>query len=69
MPPFGSDLHCHAKFPRDDVAGEVVEDGGEVIPALPNDLETGKVCLSQLIGYGGVDNIRLWLVEKATGNP
>ena len=42
-------LHCRTKFPADDVAGEVIQDGRQIHPAPANDLEVSKVGLPQLI--------------------
>jgi hypothetical protein len=45
--------HCRTQFPTDDVAGVIVEDGGQVIPAPAYDLEIGKVGLPQLVDRCG----------------
>ncbi len=37
--------HGRAQLPRDDVAGEIVEDGGEIIPAPADDLQVRKISL------------------------
>jgi hypothetical protein len=40
--------HVGAQLPGDDVAREVVEHGGEIHPAPPDDLEVGKIGLPHL---------------------
>src|SRR3954454_4234305 len=46
--------HGRTEFPGDDETGEVVEHGGEIIPAPADDLEAGEVGLPQLVGRRGL---------------
>ena len=46
--------HGRAQLPRNDIAGEVVEDGGEIIPTPTDDFEIGKVGLPQLVRCSGL---------------
>jgi hypothetical protein len=46
--------HGRPEFSGDDEAGEVVEHGGEIIPAPADDLEVGEVGLPELIGRRGL---------------
>lgn len=42
------------KLLGDDVAGEVVEHGGQINPTPANDVEVGEVCLPDLVGVGSL---------------
>jgi hypothetical protein len=46
--------HRGAELPGDDVAGEVVEHGREIIPAPAGDLQVGEVGLPELVGRRGL---------------
>ena len=56
-----------AQFPSDDVAGEVVEHGGEIVPAPARDLEIGEVSLSELVGRRGLVLERLGRFDNDVG--
>ena len=43
-------LHSRAELPGDNEAREVVEHGGEIVPAPARDLEIGEVSLPEQIG-------------------
>lgn len=45
--------HRGAELPGDDVAREVVKDGGEIEPAPAGDLDIGEVGLPELVRRGG----------------
>ena len=42
--------HARAELPGDDVAGEVIEHGGEIEPAPADHLQIGEVGLPELVG-------------------
>ncbi len=46
--------HRRTQLPGDNISREVVQNGGEVIPAPANDLDVGKVCLPHLVDGGGL---------------
>ena len=46
--------HGRAQLPGDDVAREVIEDGGEIEPSPADDLEVGEVGLPELVGGRGL---------------
>src|SRR5215211_5839231 len=47
--------HGGSQFPSQDVAREVIQYGGEIIPAPTLDLEVGEVCLPQFVYlFGGM---------------
>lgn len=47
-------FHCRAELPGDNEAREVVQHGGEIVPAPARNLEVGKVGLPELVGRGGL---------------
>ena len=51
--------HVGAQLPGDDIAREVVEHGGEIHPAPPDDLEVGKIGLPHLVWPGGLGMERI----------
>ena len=59
--------HGRTELPGDDEAGEVVEHGGEIIPAPADDLEVGEVGLPQLVGRRGLVLDRLGRLADDVG--
>ena len=47
-------FHRRAELPGDDEAREVVEHGGEIVPAPARDLEIGEVGLPELVRHRGL---------------
>ena len=47
-------LHSRAELPGDNEAREVVQHGGEIVPAPPRDLEVGEVGLPELVDGSGL---------------
>ncbi len=46
--------HCGTKPPGHDVAREVIQHRGEVVPAPASDLKVGEVGLPELVDSGGL---------------
>ena len=67
--------HGRAQLPSDDVAGEVIEDGGEIEPTPSDHLEVGEVGLPELVGgcclilelVGGLDDDEGWAGDQIVG--
>ena len=60
-------LHRGAELPGDIEAREVVEHGGEIVPAPPRDLEIGEVGLPELAGRRGLVLERLSRFDDDVG--
>ena len=60
-------LHGRTELPGDNEAREVVEHGGEIVPAPARDLEIGEVGLPELVGRRGLVLERLGRFDDDVG--
>ena len=60
-------LHSRAELPGDNEAREVVEHGGEIVPAPARDLEISEVSLPELVGRRGLVLERLGRFDDDVG--